>query len=188
LEFWIVGGVALVFVAVILVVIFLLRPRKPVEAIEEPRSRYQQNTMMIDREVDEEVMNKRFLCPKCSSEVYYDEAECPSCGTRFVNDEFECPSCSKQVDPREKECPYCGEILMEEPYVCPNCSSPVSPESTRCDKCKSTFWSPIRLDQRSLDKRKSKAEIEPEPQPKEEQSVEDRFRERLHPGRGRRYR
>jgi predicted amidophosphoribosyltransferase len=164
MELWLILLIIALFVgAIVLILVFLIKPKRTVEAIEDQgRRRY--DTLTIEQEVDEEVMNKKFLCPKCNSEVYYDESECPSCQTRFVSGEYECPNCSKQVDPREKECPYCGEILQEEPFVCPNCSSPVAPDATRCDKCNASFWSPIRLDQRSLDRRRRKVEPEPTPE------------------------
>ena len=173
----------LVFTALVFLLIFFLWPKKQADAIEMRGPRRRMDTLDY-QEPDEELMNRKFLCPKCNSEVYYDEEECPSCGNAFVKGEFECPSCSKMVDPREKECPYCGEILLEEPYVCPNCSNPVSPDSTRCDRCNITYWSPIKLDQRTLKNRKRPVATEE----RAEEPKEDNKEERLHPGRSRKYR
>jgi len=145
----------LAFVAIAVVVYFaLFRPKRAEEAIEVKGPRRRMDSLVYEEEVDEEIAARKFECPKCSTEIYYNEDECPNCHTRFVKGEYECPSCQKLVDPREKECPYCNEILLEEPFVCPNCGNPVDPAATRCDRCNVSFWSPIRLDRRSLERRK----------------------------------
>lgn len=180
--FYILGGLALV--AIIFVIIYMFRQKAPEEALEvREQRRGRIDSISYQDSVDEEVLNKKFKCPNCDSEIMYEEDQCPSCGTRFKRNQFECPSCGKDLDPREKECPYCGEILLEEPYVCPNCSNPVEPDANSCERCNAKFWSPIRLDERSIERRRRPVEEEkqPEPEPEKEQ-------EPVHPGRGHRVR
>ncbi|MGA1866779.1 MAG: zinc ribbon domain-containing protein, partial [Thermoplasmatota archaeon] len=89
-------------------------------------------------------------------------------------DEFECPNCGSWVDPRERECPKCGEILLPEPFVCPNCMAAVEADATRCDNCRARFWSPIRLDDKTLKGRMKKFENVPDEQKWEKSSLRRR--------------
>ena len=182
------GGLALV--AIFFVLFFIFKQKTPEEAIEVGgyRRSGKLDSISYQDQYDEEVMNKRFRCPNCDSEIMFDEEQCPSCGTKFMKNQFECPSCSKDVDPREKECPYCGEILLDEPYVCPNCSNPVNPDANSCERCNGKFWSPIRLDQKTLERRRRPVQEEVPTSESQPEKKESEPAEGPHPGRGRRVR
>jgi len=171
MEIWqIIVAIGLIVIFAIVIIIYYIATRKKpeVEAVEVNR-RYGGGREMVpfDEDMEEALSRRRVVCPDCGEEVDPYDENCPSCGARMIYGEFECSNCGAAVDPRDKECPKCGEILLPDPFVCPSCQRPVDSDATRCDSCGARFWSPIRLDERSMKSRLKKfaddeKEIEPE--------------------------
>lgn len=161
-----VGLIAFAFL--IFLVYFIMSGKKREEPEEETRPR-RKVEFYYDEDMEEAMEGRIFTCDNCGDEVSPYDEECPGCGSKLTPGVFECSNCNREVDPRDRECPHCGEILLPEPYVCPKCSSPVEAESIKCDRCGAEYWSPILLDEKSIDKRRKKMSFEEEPEPEEEE-------------------
>ena len=164
--------IAILFAIGIYYIMIMSRRRKDIEAVEVERP-YDRTTEItpFDEDMEEALYKKRVVCPDCGEDVDPYDEECPACGVRLSFGEFECSNCGSSVDPRDKECPQCGEILFPDPFVCPNCQSPVEADSERCDSCGARYWSPIRLDEKSMKERLHSFE---EPEFVEEPELEER--------------
>jgi hypothetical protein len=177
METWALILAVALFLAILLAlgiyyIITQSRKRREIESVEVEGPRWRTDEIMpFDEDMEEALYKKRVVCPDCGEDVDPYDEECPACGARMTFGEFECSNCGSGVDPRDKECPQCGEILFPDPFVCPNCQSPVEAESERCDSCGARYWSPIRLDEKSMKERLHSFE---EPELIEEPELEER--------------
>lgn len=178
---YILAAVLLIVIVLAIVIYYIITSRKKeVEAVEVERPQTGAREIIpFDEDMEAALYKKKVVCPECKEDVDpYDEV-CPYCQVRLKFGEFECSNCGSLVDPRDKECPQCGEILFPDPFVCPNCQAAVEADSTKCDSCGARFWSPIRLDERSLKSRLRKLEdvgSEPEPEKEERPSRRRAYR------------
>ena len=172
--------VGIIVLALVLFVIgyFLLRQnRKTVVPEELDRHRYAHGfEEYMDEEMEEAISRRIFTCPNCNEQIGAFDEECPHCNARLKMGEFECPNCGETVDPRDRECNSCGEILTPDAYVCPKCFSVVEPDSNRCDSCATTYWSPIQLDEKTLQKKRNRFNNDEEVKEKEEEEIKPRRR------------